>query len=146
MVLTPPAERTVLRSREAHVVVEYDDSENVRLSLVADGYDSGAADLAQLVCEAVYQARMRHTPRVGVALHIASPACSVVIEALRRRTGNDIERLVMRRAGSSVMVTLVLRPWPTVPRTPVASHGSLIPTQPEHRTRRSPVGEVLQPR
>jgi hypothetical protein len=140
MVQAPQAERTVLRSREATVVVQYVDLDHARLEVDTQRYGPGAREAARLVCEAVYQARARHVHHVETALDAAAPACCIILEALRNRSGNDLEGMELRRAGASVMVSLDVRPWPSAPFEPAAERVDVVPTAPEHRGRRRAVG------
>ena len=136
MATSDPSPRSEIRGREATVSMEYRDAR--ALVSVWTGDRAGATvEAARLACEAVHQARVRHAHRVVVALEVATPACTVILEALRRREGNDVARIAMRRAGSTVMVTLDLRPWPTVPGPSADGRGAVVPTQ--------PVGEGLRP-
>lgn len=133
------AERTVLRSREATVEVQYVDPDHARLMVDTQRYGPGAREAARLVCEAVYQARARHVHHLETALDAAAPACCLILEALRTRAGNDLEGMELRRAGSSVMVSLDVRPWPTAHDEP-AEREDEPPAASEHGRRRRAVG------
>lgn len=126
---SPSTEHAELRGRQATVMLQFSGRDDVVLCLRTDGSVAGALEGARLACEAVHQARLREAGRVETALDVSSRATGVVLEALRARRGNDLDGIAMRRAGSSVMVTLDLRPWPTVARPPAAKPGTLIPTQ-----------------
>jgi hypothetical protein len=127
---THPHERTELRGRDAAVDISYCDPARADVRIWMDGEPGAAPEAARLACEAVHQARVRDALRVETALDVASPACGLILDALRRRRGNDLDGIRMRRAGSSVMVTLDLRPWPTLARMPVDRGTGLVPTQP----------------
>ena len=87
---------------------------------VADGeatlrLATGPADVdvlagAALLREAVGDARRRHAGRVHTVLDCSTATGGVLLEALHARLGSDVERIALRRAGSSVLVTLTLRP------------------------------------
>ena len=113
MVTTRLFEHTVLESDETKVVVEYGADGHARLDVTSGAYRRGSADAARLACEAIHQARLRHADRVDGALDASSPACGAILEALHRQIGNDLESIAMRRAGSSVLVTLAMQPPPT---------------------------------
>ena len=135
MVQAPQAERTVLRSRDATVVVQYVDLDHARLTVDTQRYGVGAREAARLVCEAVYQARARHVHHVETALDASAPACCIILEALRNRAANDLDGMELRRAGASVMVNLDVRPWPTH-LDPAARGEEAAPTSSEHGARR----------
>lgn len=128
MAVSRPFERTELRGRAATVTIDYYVPDLAVFSVQTDGR-TAAPEAARLACEAVHQARVRHIRRLETTLEVATIACGVILEALRRRRGNDLDRIELRRAGASVMVTLELRPWPVLRRAPV-DHGALLPTQP----------------
>jgi hypothetical protein len=128
MVQAHPAERTVLRSLGATVVVQYVDPDHARLTVDTDRYGPGARDAAGLVCEAIHEARARHVHHVDTALEAAAPACSVILDALRTRSGNDLDGMDLRRAGASVMVSIDVRPWPTTFSGPVPERLGVVPT------------------
>lgn len=130
MVATQLVEHTVLESDETKVVVEYGDDGHARLDVTANGYRGGSAEAGRLACLAVHQARLRHADRIEGALDASSPACGAILEALHRQIGDDLESIAMRRAGSSVMVTLRMHPAPTTTSTPNPGHPALIPTPP----------------
>jgi len=133
MALSHPPEHTELRGRDAAVDISYghpDHPDHADVRIRMDGEPGAAPEAARLACEAVHQARLRDVGRVVTALDVASPACGVILDALRRRRGNDLDAIRMRRAGSSVIVTLDLRPWPTLTRMPVDRGTGLLPTQP----------------
>ena len=132
MTKAPQAERTVLRSRDATVEVQYVDPDHARLMVDTQRYGPGAREAARLVCEAVYQARTRHVHHVETALDAAAPACCLILEALRSRSANDLEGMELRRAGASVMVSLDVRPWPTTPVDPPVDGVRVVSTPPEH--------------
>jgi hypothetical protein len=129
MAVSHPLERTELRGRAATVTIDYHAPDRAFFSVWTDGRVGAAFEAARLACEAVHQARVRDTRRLEVMLEVATPACGVILEALRRRRGNDLDGIELRRAGASVMVTLDVRPWPVLRRTPI-DHGALLPTQP----------------
>ncbi len=129
MAVSHPLERTELRGRAVTVTIDYHAPDRASFSVRTDGALAAASEAARLACEAVHQARVRDTRRLDVMLEVATPACGVILEALRRRRGNDLDGIELRRAGASVLVMLELRPWPVLRRTPV-DHGALLPTQP----------------
>ena len=135
MAPTPPHEHTELRGRDAAVTITYDRPDHADIRVWTDGEPGAAPEAARLACEAIHQARVRDALRVETALDASTEICGVVLEALRRRRGNDLDGFTMRRAGTSVMVTLVLRPWPTLSRMPVDRGVGHVPTQPGHWTR-----------
>ena len=90
--------------------VQQDGAGQVWLELWTErGGDAGRAG-ARLVDEAVAEARSRRARRVSTALDAAKPSCGIVLDALRRHIGADVEGMATRRAGASVMVDLQLRP------------------------------------
>jgi hypothetical protein len=136
MIHAPQTDHTVLHSRGATVDVQYVDLDHARLTVDTARYGPDAREAARLVCEAVCQVRARHVHHLETALEAAAPACCIILEALRDREGNDIEGMELRRAGSSVMVSLDVRPWPTTPFERDAERTGLLPTQPGHRVPR----------
>jgi len=131
-------EHTMLESEEARILIEYDDHGHARLDVLAKRYGRGSADAGRLACEAVHQARLRHAASIEGALDASSPLCGAILEALHREIGHDLESIAMRRAGSSVMVTLEMHAGPTTPSTRMAAHTAVVPTQPS----RSPAARV----
>jgi hypothetical protein len=139
MVPTPLYEHTVLESGETTVVVEYGADGHARLAVTSVSYRRGSAEAGRLACEAVHQARLRHAEHVEGALDASSPACGAILEALHRRIGSDVQSIAMRRAGSSVLVTLEMQPAPATP-TPTPVTPSLAPAAPSNRHRPLAVG------
>jgi hypothetical protein len=133
MAASPLPERTELRGRAATVTIDYHAPDLAFFSVWTDGCLDATVEAARLACEAVHQARVRDTRRLEVVLEVATPVCGVILEALRRRRRNDLDRIELRRAGASVMVTLDLRPWPELRRAPI-DYGALLPTQPTGTT------------
>lgn len=148
MVQALQTERTVLRSHDATVVVQYVDPDHARLTVDTQRYGIGAREAARLVCEAVYQARARHVHHVETALDASAPSCCIILEALRNRSANDLDGMELRRAGASVMVSLDVRPWPTTMFDPAAESGAAVPgpTAPEHGGRRRATTRSRLPR
>ena len=116
MVTTPFGEHTVLESEQTRIVVEYDAVGHARLEVTASGYRGGSAEAARLACAAVHEARLHHAGRIDGALDASRPACGAILEALHEQVGHDLDSIAMRRAGSTVIVTLE-----THPLLPVAS-------------------------
>jgi hypothetical protein len=116
--LTAPAagtsHRAVLRARGTTVEVHYGDPDDVFLQVTTQASDAAAG--AGLLCAAVTQARARRTRQLRTVLDASSPACWTYLEALRTRVGEEVESIALRRAGSSVLVTLHLVPPPASPR------------------------------
>jgi hypothetical protein len=110
MSTTEEAQRSVLRAGGATVEVLYEGPDDARLLLTSDDATHGAPAGARLLCRAVHQARTRHTRRVRTVLDASAPAGAHYLAALRTRIGDDVAGIAMRRAGSSVLVTLDLMP------------------------------------
>jgi hypothetical protein len=93
----------------ATLEVEYTrDGAVLRVTSGPDDTDAGA----RLLCAAVAHVRRRHARRAHTALDLSTPAGGAYLAALRSRVGTDVNAIAMRRAGSSVMVTLDLLPAP----------------------------------
>jgi hypothetical protein len=107
---TTPPHRSFLYAGSTTVEVEYGDPDDVLLQVTSEGSDTDAHAGAGLLGTAVAQARSRHTRRVRTVLDASSPACWTYLEALRARVGDDVATIALRRAGSSVLVTLDLMP------------------------------------
>jgi hypothetical protein len=160
MAAGPFGEHIVLESGQTRVVVEDGPRGGIRLDVTAHGYGTGSAEAGRLVREAVHQARLRHASHIEGGLDASGPTCGAVLEALHRSIGDDLESIAMRRAGSSVLVELDLRPLPAdgarrdgvladgvlvdgVPQpdgtpgdlVPVATGARLLPTQPSRHPR-----------
>ncbi len=93
----------------ASLEVEYV-ADDVTLRLTPDPDDVHAA--ARLLCAAVQHVRRRQARRVHTAFDLTGPSGGALVAALQDRVGIDVEQIVMRRAGSSVMVTADLLPTP----------------------------------
>lgn len=92
----------------ASLEVEYRD-DVATLRLVPDSDDVDAS--ARLLCAAVQHVRRRrHARRVLTAVDAAGPAGGTLLAALRSRVGTDVGEIALRRAGSTVMVTVELLP------------------------------------
>jgi hypothetical protein len=135
---TAPPHRSFLYAGSTTVELQYGDPDDVLLQLTTDGADSDAARDAGagLLCTAVAQARARHTRRLRTVLDASSPSGSTYLEALRARVGDDVASIALRRAGSSVMVTLDLVP-PRAARAggrPGVGPGKRPPLHPHTRT------------
>lgn len=143
MVATPLSEYTVLESEGTKVVVEYGADGHARLDVTASGYRRGSVEAGRLACEAIHQARLRHADRVDGALDASSPTCGAILEALHREIGHDVASIAMRRAGSSVMVSVAMQPDSTGPAG--VGPSSLVPTQPGPASPAGP-GWVATPR
>jgi hypothetical protein len=65
---------------------------------------------AQLVRQAVAQARASHTRHVITRLEASTPGTGVLLAEVRAAVSPDVERVVLRRAGSTVVVDLELLP------------------------------------
>jgi hypothetical protein len=109
MVQSPQSERTVFRSPGATVVVQYVDADRVQLMVESERLGRGAREAARLVCEALHEVRARRIHHVETALEASAPASCMVLEALRDRSGSDLDAMDLRRAGASVMVRLDVR-------------------------------------
>lgn len=104
-----PPDVGVLTAPGAVVEVEREPGAgDVRLRLWTERDAASARAAAGLVREAVRSARTCSAPRVLLVLEAASPVTAVVLDVLRSETVADPERLLMRRAGSSVVVDVVL--------------------------------------
>jgi hypothetical protein len=99
----------VLKTEGTVLDVQYGPAEDeARLQLWMER--SAARAGAGLVGEAVHRARLHHARHVLMALDASLPSCGLVLDVLRGQMGGDVENLSMRRAGSSVMVDVELRP------------------------------------
>ncbi len=132
---TPYCEHTVLESDETRIVVEYDAAGHARLEVTANGYRGGSAEAGRLACVAVHEARLHHADRIDGALDASSPACGAILEALHGQIGDDLDSIVMRRAGSTVMVTLETHPTLTPASSPAPAPPALVPIQADRRYR-----------
>jgi hypothetical protein len=117
----------------AHVEMHHEDPETVLLDLWMESGGPSAAVGAGLMCAAVTRARAHHARRVDAALDAVSPACGVVLEALRARIGTDVRGLGLRRAGSSVMVTVDLLPPDEAPTPTAPPRVRRVPARPAPR-------------
>ncbi len=138
MVATPFSEHTVIESRATRIVVEYDVAGHARLEVTAHDHHGGSAEAGRLACEAIHQARLHHTDRVDGALDASTPACGAILEALHRQIGTDLDSIVTRRAGSSVMVTLQVHPASAAPTA--AAHPAVVPAQASRSRRVAALG------
>lgn len=102
------ASTQVLHAEGAKVEVRYLDDHTVRVDVESTHTGPGAWRAGELTCEAVRDARRRHARSVHTALQVGLPSCGIVLEALRR--SEDAAEVQLRRAGSSIMVTVPLRP------------------------------------
>jgi hypothetical protein len=127
MVATPFCEHTVLESDETRIVVEYDAVGHARLEVTANGYRRGSAEAGRLACAAIHEARLHHADRIDGALDASSPACGAILEALHGQIGDDLDSIVMRRAGSTVMVTLETHPMLAIATSPAPAPPVLLP-------------------
>jgi hypothetical protein len=117
---TPPtrhdAVRDVLTEHGSAVEVRYLDDGEVTLRILTPQEDLDTGDGAVLLARAVSQARHQRMRVVRTALDVSTPTAVEVLDALRSRVGDDIDEIALRRAGSSVMVTLRLLPLPATRR------------------------------
>lgn len=63
---------------------------------------------ARLLRDALGRARARRVRHVYTALDPSVPASGVVLDALRADVGTAVEDIAMRRAGSTVLLDVVL--------------------------------------
>ena len=105
----------VLRSDGARALVRYGDDDAALVDLSLERPDARPGAVADLLCEAVRRARVRRTRHLRTALDAGAPSCGVVLDALHGRVGRDVGSVSLRRAGSSVMVTVDLLPAPRRP-------------------------------
>lgn len=145
MVTTPFCEHTVSESGETTIVIEYGDDGHARLDVWAKRYGRGSAEAGRLACEAIHQARLRSAARIEGALDASSSTCGAILEALHGEIGHDLESIIMRRAGSSVMVTLDTRPAMAT-STPTPVHAPSVPTQPDRSHRVTAAGTPVHVR
>jgi hypothetical protein len=82
----------------------------VRLQLWTDHEPGAPRAGAALVCEGLTRAGRHRARHARTALEIATPACGAVLDALRERVGEDVDRIGLRRAGPTVLVDVELRP------------------------------------
>lgn len=94
----------------AHVTVAWDGADRASMSVQADPGRGGAHAAASLACRALSTLRHLSRRHVVTALDASTPAAGVVLSALHARVGADVENLETHRAGSSVIVTIDLRP------------------------------------
>ncbi|NMR19461.1 hypothetical protein [Cellulomonas fimi] len=85
------------------------DASELDLVVRADPAAPGTTIGTRAVCRAVQRARTQRVTRVVIAVDDADPSSGVVLEALRATVGHDADAIAMRRAGSSVMVTVDVR-------------------------------------
>lgn len=98
------------QSRGVEVVLDFREPDDVRLDVVSAPPGAGAREAARLVCGAVHEARLRDARRIHTVLDASGPTCGVVLEALHEQLGRELERIDLRRAGSSVLAVLEVRP------------------------------------
>lgn len=103
-----------LTSEGAEVEMLAEGLDEVTLLLRSDADGPGARRGAGLVCQAVARARAGHAQRIRTALTASQPSCGIVLDALRARVGGDVDTMTLRRAGSTVLVTLDLAPFDPV--------------------------------
>ncbi|MDT0167272.1 hypothetical protein Q9R32_17090 [Actinotalea sp. AC32] len=100
---------TVMHADGATVEIQYvDDVALVQIDSAATG--ASARRAGDLACAALREARRHRARYVRTALQMSRPSCAIVLDALRRRVGTDASDVELRRAGSSVMVTVPLLP------------------------------------
>lgn len=102
------------------VVAAHDGHGIARLDVMTTSYVHAPTDGGQHVSRAVHEARMCRAHHVEFALNASTPTCGLIVEALHTQCGDDVESIQMRRAGSSVMVSLELRPLADPEPEPVA--------------------------
>lgn len=136
MITVHEPERSTLHDGGATVEVLYAGPDDVRVELVTDPARPTPHVGARLLCAAVAQARARHARLVHTVLDASAPSGAAYLAALRDRLGADVADISMRRAGSSVMVTLDL--LPARPRRPLTVTGTAPGRVPAART--APVG------
>jgi len=109
---TTRTDGTAFEVEGAIVEVTDDDLDDTRVHLTVESPSARPTAVAAVLCEAVRQAHARRRGHVRMALDAGAPSSGVVLEALRGRIGADVGSIALRRAGSSVMVTLDLLPAP----------------------------------
>ncbi len=102
------ARRAVLHGPGAAVEVRYDGTEHADVRVTTR--DDAGRSAGRLLCRAVRQARGRRTRTVSTVVDASAPSGGALLEVLRGRVGDDVAGIAMRRAGSSVLVTLELLP------------------------------------
>lgn len=105
---TETAPTQVIHADGATIEVQYLDDDTVRVDIRSTATGPGARRAGELVCAAVRDARRHHARYVRTALQVARPSCGIVLDALRH--SDDAADVQLRRAGSSVMVTVPLLP------------------------------------
>lgn len=100
----------VLTDGPAHVTVAWEGAEQASMSVLADPGRRGAHAAASLACRALSTLRHLRRRHVVTALDASTPAAGIVLSALHARVGAEVESLETHRAGSSVIVTIDLRP------------------------------------
>jgi hypothetical protein len=106
----PDAGRDVLTGHGSAVEVRYLEGDEVTLRMLTPTDEVDTDTEADLLAQAVSHVRSRRTRVVRTALDTSTPTAVAVLDALRSRVGADIDEIALRRAGSSVMVTLRLLP------------------------------------
>ncbi|WP_298460782.1 hypothetical protein [uncultured Cellulomonas sp.] len=107
MTTTTPDD-TVLQVAGARVVLCHDDVGHARMTVHAEPGAAGARLGGHLARDAVLGAAAHDVRCVDTVLDASTPACGVILECLRDLVGREVDALSMRRAGSSVVVTLRL--------------------------------------
>ena len=122
MITVHERRRSTLHGAGARAEVLYGGPGDVRVQLTTDIQLADAtrpdadrrttAAAAGLLCAAVAQARRRRARVVRTVLDASAPSGAALLAALRAQVGTDIADIAMRRAGSSVLVTIDLLPAP----------------------------------
>jgi hypothetical protein len=128
----------VLTDRGSAVEVRYLDGDEVALRILTQGDvhpDAGA----DLLVRAVSHVRRGRTRVVRTAVDASGPSAGAMLDALRDRVGADVGEITLRRAGSSVMVTLHLLPARPARRVPPPVPGRDVRTGAPGSARTRPV-------
>lgn len=111
---TSSATTTVMTDSGAEIEMTFPDRDTAVVRLDADPAGTGARAAGLLMCEAITEARRRRARYLRTVLELARPLSGIVLDAVRNRIGHDAQAIDLRRAGSSVIVTVDLGPLPSI--------------------------------
>ncbi|WNB87667.1 hypothetical protein [Cellulomonas sp. ATA003] len=112
-------DRWVLQQPGAQIQLRDPGSDRVLMSVRTATWEGAARVGARLARDAVVAAATWGAREVDTVLDGTSPTCGIVLESLRDLIGGEVDAVIMRRAGSSVFVTLRLTRRPRPPAAPV---------------------------
>lgn len=101
---------TLTRADGARLEIDYAADGVAQVHITPAPAGPGAHRVGDLACAALREARSHRARSVRTALQLATPSSASVLDALQHRVGTEAAAVELRRAGSSVMVTVPLLP------------------------------------